>query len=226
MAAIAKTRAMNPVPLFPVTQPPLSTAGRGKVELVGARVRYQRNEEIFGEGGEPGHVYRVLSGAVRLYRVLADGRRQIDDFCLPGDLFGLEFGPRYRISAEAISDCELVVTSRCIIAQQMERSCAFGKLLFEQTTADLAKAQDHALLLGRKNATERVADFVLNMSARQGGDREVNLPMSRQDIADYLGLTIETVSRTLAELDRKKVLDVASRKIAIREPQLLRRLSA
>jgi len=226
MTAIARTRAVSPMPILPATQSRAPTLGRGKVELVGARIRYGRNEEVFGEGDEPGHVYRVLSGAVRLYRVLADGRRQIDDFCLPGDLFGLEFGDHHRISAEAVSDCELVVTSRCLVMQQMENNFAFGKLLFEHTTADLAKAQDHALLLGRKTATERVADFLLGMSERQGNDEEINLPMSRQDIADYLGLTIETVSRTLAELDRKKVLDVASRRIAIREPQALRRLSA
>jgi CRP/FNR family nitrogen fixation transcriptional regulator len=167
----------------------------------------------------------VLSGAVRLYRVLTDGRRQIDSFCLPGDVFGLEFFDARRISAEAVSDCELVVTSRCVVMQQMEHNCAFGRMLFEHTSIDLAKAQDHAMLLGRKNATERVAAFLLDMSERQGG-REVHLPMSRQDIADYLGLTIETVSRTLADLDRRAVLDVAARRIVLRDRAVLQRLDS
>jgi CRP/FNR family nitrogen fixation transcriptional regulator len=225
MTAVAKERELSVLSVIPALQPHHSEYRLGNVELVGARVRYRHDEEIFGEGEEAGNVYRVLNGAVRLYRVLTDGRRQIDQFCLPGDLFGLEFFPNRRISAEAVSDCELVVTSRCVVMQQMERNCAFGRLLFERASIDLAKAQDHAMLLGRKNATERVAAFLLDMSERQGR-REVLLPMSRQDIADYLGLTIETVSRTLAELDRRSVLDVAARRIVLRDPAALRQLDS
>ena len=226
MAVVTNIRAFQSTEAVPALGSAVGERRFGKVELIGARARYRRNEEIFGEGDETGHVYRVLTGAVRIYRVLADGRRRVDDFCRPGDLFGLELGSHHRISADAVTDSELVVTSRRVVMQQMEHNCAFGKLLFEHTSAGLAKAQDHALLLGRKNAIERVVEFVLEMSQRQANDGEVNLPMSRHDIADYLGLTIETVSRTLAELDRQNVLDVAARNILIRDPARLRRLSS
>src|SRR5690606_31243276 len=112
MTAVAKERELSVLSTVPASQPRHSEYRLGNVELVGARVHYDQDEEIFGEGEEAGNVYRVLSGAVRLYRVLTDGRRQIDTFCLPGDVFGLEFFDRRRISAEAVSDCELIVTSR------------------------------------------------------------------------------------------------------------------
>jgi CRP/FNR family transcriptional regulator, nitrogen fixation regulation protein len=169
----------------------------------------------------------VLSGAVRIYRVLSDGRRQIDAFCLPGDMFGLELGLEHRLSAEAITDCELVATPRQTVLRQMAQSNDFAQQLWKRAAGDLARAQDHILLLGRKTAMERVAAFLLEMAERSGGDGIVTLPMSRTDIADYLGLTIETVSRSLARLAGRSTVQLkASRRIALRDPGALRRLNA
>jgi CRP/FNR family nitrogen fixation transcriptional regulator len=181
---------------------------RDSAEPTGARSRYSRNEEIFGEGDPAEFVYRVASGTVRLYRLLSDGRRQISGFCFVGDTFGLTAGEDHWQSAEAVTDCEIVATPRQAIFRQAEQNASFAYGLWTQTAAELAVANEHLMMLGRQTAVER-------------------LPMSRQDIADYLGLTIETVSRTLTHLQERGVLEVAtSRKIALRQPATLRRLNA
>jgi CRP/FNR family nitrogen fixation transcriptional regulator len=200
---------------------------RDSAEPTGARSRYSRNEEIFGEGDPAEFVYRVASGTVRLYRLLSDGRRQISGFCFVGDTFGLTAGEDHWQSAEAVTDCEIVATPRQAIFRQAEQNASFAYGLWTQTAAELAVANEHLMMLGRQTAVERVASFLLGMAKRQGDDEFVTLPMSRQDIADYLGLTIETVSRTLTHLQERGVLEVAtSRKIALRQPATLRRLNA
>ena len=166
----------------------------------GVKTTYVRNEEIYGEG-EPGtFVYRVLSGVARTYRILADGRRQISEFFLPGDVFGLEAGVDHSLSAEAVSDCVLVAIRRSHLAERANQDSATAQKLWSLTLHHLGRSEEHMLLLGRKNASERVAWFLLDMAKRIPAQGQVDLPMSRQDIADYLGLTIETVSRTMTQL--------------------------
>lgn len=199
----------------------------GSIDLMGVRMRFSRNAEVFGEGEPAEYLYRVVSGAVRTTRLLSDGRRQIGAFLLPGDFFGLEAGDDHRFSAEAIADSVVLVVRRGAVDQLVARSCEAARELWKLTARDLQQAQDHLLLLGRKTAQERLVSFLLDM-ARRGCDRNaVDLPMPRQDIADYLGLTIETVSRTLTQLENSAAIALPSaRRIVLKDRDRLDDLSA
>ena len=195
-----------------------TTEARRPVDVVarlGVVTAYPRNAEIFGEDQAAEHLYIVLSGAVRICKLLGDGRRQIETFCLAGDVFGWETAPRHRFSAEAVSECKVVRVKRTILFSRAADDAELAHALWALTAAELGRAQDHLLVLGRKTAQERVATFLLDMAARAGtsqaaGGIEVTLPMSRQDIADFLGLTIETVSRTLTHLEEISAIALPS----------------
>ena len=165
-----------------------------RLRLVGLTRGFARGREIFGEGERAGHVYSVISGAVRSFRVLSDGRRQVLDFYLPGDIFGIEPGPDHGAGAEAVSDVILLVARRSLVAD--EGDGAVTRRLLRLAVDDLRRSREHVLTLGCRTACERVASFLNDLAVRLGNRRSLDLPMSRQDIADYLGLTIETVSRT------------------------------
>jgi CRP-like cAMP-binding protein len=187
---------------------------------------FDRNAEIFGEGEPAEYVYKVMSGAVRTYRILNDGRRQISAFYLPGDVFGLEAGEEHSCSAEAISDSSVLVVKRSIVMAVAEREGDVARALWAITARELREAQNHSMLL-IKSAMERVASFLLEMARRHPVGSAVELPMTRQDIADYLGLTIETVSRTLTQLQGAATIDLpASRRIVLRNRSALNRLDA
>ncbi len=195
--------------------------------VMGAAMRFEHNSEIFGEGEPADYFYRVVRGAVRTYKLLNDGRRQISAFHLAGDIFGIEAGNEHRFTADAIADSTVLVIKRTTLMALASRDSDIASGLWAQATGDLLRAQDHMLLLGRKNAHERVASFLLEMSERSAGPQSVELPMSRQDIADYLGLTIETVSRTLTLLENEAAIELpTSRRILLRDPAALRRLNA
>jgi CRP/FNR family nitrogen fixation transcriptional regulator len=183
--------------------------------LVGATIRYAHDQEIHGEAENAKFIFKVISGAVRRHKVLSDGRRQIGSFHLPGDVFGFESGPTYRLTAEAIVDTVLVTFNRRTVNRFARRDLRTARRLWKLTVHELDHAADRMLLLGRKTALERVSDFLLEMNARLRG---TTLPMCRRDIADYLGLTIETVSRTLTRLKEDGVVDVASRRIEVLTP--------
>ncbi len=164
---------------------------------------------------------------MRTYKLLNDGRRQISAFHLPGDIFGLEADTDHRFTADAIANSTILVIKRSVLVALAGRDGEVANALWAQATGDLLRAQDHMLLLGRKNAHERVASFLLEMAARGSGPESVELPMSRQDIADYLGLTIETVSRTLTLLENEAAIALpTSRRIVLRDRAALRRLNA
>jgi CRP/FNR family nitrogen fixation transcriptional regulator len=153
---------------------------------------------------------------------MSDGRRQIGAFYLPGDIFGLEAEDVHHFSAEAIGDCGILVVKRSALMAEATRDGAMVAQLWTETMMHLQRAQDHMLLLGRKNAQERIAAFLLDMAGRLSQQSTVELPMSRQDIADYLGLTIETVSRTFTQLERDGVISIpVSRRILLRDPAAL-----
>jgi CRP/FNR family nitrogen fixation transcriptional regulator len=193
----------------------------------GVRMTYARNEEIFGEGEPATCVYRVLKGVVRTYRILSDGRRQVAEFFLQGDVFGLEAGEDHRISAEAVIDCELVSIRRSQLAERAMTDSPTGHKLWSLTLHHLRRSEEHMLVLGRKNALERVATFLLEMAERASGGEAVDLPMSRQDIADYLGLTIETVSRTMTQLQDDGMIVLPScRHVVLRDRRGLMDLAA
>jgi CRP-like cAMP-binding protein len=179
------------------------------IDLMGATMPYSRDAEIFGEGEPADFVYKVVGGAVRTYKVLADGRRQIGYFYLPGDVFGLETGDEHSFSAEAISDAKILVVERKALLTLAASDSEVARQLWSVTGQELKRVQDHILVF-IKTAKERVVSFLLEMAQRQPGSNHVVLPMSRQDIADYLGITIETVSRTLAELQESASIKLTS----------------
>jgi CRP/FNR family transcriptional regulator, nitrogen fixation regulation protein len=196
------------------------------IEMMGAPMPFTRNTEIYGQNEPAEYLYKVISGTVRTYKVLNDGRRQIGAFYLPGDIFGLEVGDEHTFSAEAIVDSKVLVIKRNSVMALAQRDSDVARELWTTTASELERVQDHIMLLV-KTAQERVAGFLLEMSARARATNEIDLPMSRQDIADYLGLTIETVSRTLTQLENSAAIAVPSaRRIVLRNRGALSRMNA
>ena len=196
------------------------------MEMMGTVMSFARNAEIYGEGEQVEFLYKVVSGTVRTYKVLADGRRQIGAFYLAGDLFGLEAGDEHTFSAEAVTDCKVLVIKRSAVFALAARNNDVANQLWNLTTRELRRMQGHIMLL-IKSAHERVAGFLLEMADRSPARNEFDLPMSRQDIADYLGLTIETVSRTLTSLENASAIALPSaRRIVLRDRVALTELSS
>jgi len=202
-----------------------SPAPRTALEIGTARA-VAKDEEIFSEGDRAAYFYKVVSGAVRTFKLLSDGRRQIDAFHLPGDIFGMESGDEHRFSAEALGDATIIAYRRCSLETLASRDQSFANQVVASMMRSLERAQDHMLLLGRKHAIEKIATFLLVLSERLTEDGQVNLPMSRVDIADHLGLTIETVSRSLTQLERQGVIELPAHRrcIVLRDKEALQRL--
>ncbi len=180
--------------------------GLARAEVILSEFKYNRGAEIFGEAEPADYVYQVIDGAVRSYKLLSDGRRQIGAFHLVGDIFGLENGPVHRFTAEAIVDTTVRLAKRVSLEHVAETDALVARDLLSMTTCNLQHAEDHMLLLGRKTSLERVAAFLLEMDRRLSAAGVMALPMNRRDIADYLGLTLETVSRALSCLHGKGIL--------------------
>jgi CRP-like cAMP-binding protein len=178
----------------------------GSPELIGSPFSYSREEEIYGEGEEAEYVYKILSGAVRTCKILSDGRRQINGFYLPGDLFGFEQGEMHRLTAEAIADTKVIMFRRRQLERLATSNVDVACQLWSMTSKSLQHAEAHMILLGRRTALERVAAFIMEMDARFGRTGSIELPMSRRDIADYLGLTLETVSRSMSQLQSGRAM--------------------
>lgn len=194
---------------------------------VGTVQNLAQDREIFAEGDGAEHFYKVVSGVVRTCKFLMDGRRQIDGFHVAGDIFGFEPGAQHLLSAEAVTDCTLIAYRK----QKMDAFADSDKLLSQDLLAfamrGMAKAQHHSLLLGRRGAVEKVAGFLLDWARGSANQRVVSLAMTRQDIADYLNLTIETVSRTLSQLERDNVIQLPSaRQIRLKNLEALEDLAA
>jgi CRP/FNR family transcriptional regulator, nitrogen fixation regulation protein len=206
--------------------PPASShAFSSSIDLMGALMSFTRNAEIYGENEPSDYVYKVVSGTVRTYKVLADGRRQIGSFYLPGDIFGLESGDEHTFSAEAVTDAKVLIIKRNALVALATRDNDVAQQLWALTSGELRRVQDHVMLL-IKTAQERVVGFLLEMAKRMPSGNQVELSMSRQDIADYLGLTIETVSRTLTQLENSSAIELpTSRRIVLRNRAALGRLN-
>jgi CRP/FNR family transcriptional regulator len=169
---------------------------------IGITIQATPGQTIVLEGDPCSHCFRVLTGAVRLYKGTADGRRQLIDFLVSGDCFGL-LGAHYTYSVEAITQTTLSKTPRATLATAVRAQPELADRLIELAAAKLARAHEHMLLLGRKNAQEKVASLLIELARRIGTDEarpSFRLPISRQEMADHLGLTIETVSRTMTRL--------------------------
>lgn len=196
------------------------------LELMGVPMTFPRGAEVYGEGEPSEYIYRVISGSVRTYKILDDGRRQIGAFHLPGDFLGLEAGEAHRFSAEAVAASTVLVIKRSALLARASRDGDVARNLWNFTARELDRVGTHSLLL-IQSAQERVASFLLEMAERLPGSDTIELPMSRQDIADYLGLTIETVSRVLTKLETQATIALPSaRRIQLRNRTALQRLNA
>ena len=193
----------------------------------GLAMSFARNAEIYAEGETAGYVYKVISGVVRVSKLLPDGRRQISAFHMPGEMFGFEADELHHASAEAVVPVKVVAYKWEGVLGTEKQSASFVRELLSLTVLGLRHTQDHLLLLGRKNALERLAEFLLEMSARMGGSAVLELAMPRHDIADYLGLTLETVSRMFAELKEMGQIKLESaRRVRLLNMDKLRAIAA
>lgn len=193
---------------------------------VGAVQHFVADREICSEGSNADYFYKVVSGVVRTCKFLSDGRRQIDAFHVAGEIFGFESGSDYRLSAEAVSDCTVIAYRKNKQDLFAGNDALLSRELLSFAMRGMARAQDHSLLLGRRSAVEKVVAFLLDWAEKSADQKTISLAMSRQDIADYLGLTIETVSRTLSQLERDAIIALPSaRQIRLRNLDALQDLS-
>jgi CRP/FNR family nitrogen fixation transcriptional regulator len=210
--------------MLSVIQTPAPTVTRQTAAIVldGLHLSYGRDETIFDEGQPADRIYQLISGSLRTCRILRDGRRQIEAFHFAGDVFGLESGETYRVAAETLSPTLVRAMPRpALEALACERGDVARRLL-ELTTDSLRRCQDHVLMLGRRTACERVAALLLDLAERTGARALLDVPMTRQDMADYLGLTIETVSRTFTQFQHDGLIALpTTRKVLLRDRRAL-----
>ncbi|MHB8885205.1 MAG: helix-turn-helix domain-containing protein [Methylovirgula sp.] len=199
----------------------------GHSQTIGVQFTYRAEEEIYGEAEPAEFIYKVVSGAVRSYKLLADGRRQIGAFHLPGDLFGLEAADAHQLTAEAVVETKVVLLKRRSLEALAAQNVQVAYKLWTAAAENLRCAEQRMLLLGRKTAQERVASFLVEMDDRCGGKGMIDLPMSRRDVADYLGLTLETVSRAISQMRNSGMLRLANaRHVELNRAKLLNAMDA
>jgi CRP/FNR family nitrogen fixation transcriptional regulator len=219
----ASKGALSPAP-WAVHTAPEESNGFG---LTGTVMQFAPDREIYAEGDEARSFYKVVSGVVRTCRFLNDGRRQIDSFQVTGDVFGFEAGADHRLTAEAVSHCTVIAYRRRGLETTITQDDRLGRWFFSHAMTSLERVREHALLLARGSAAQKISAFLLELDQQEGNNSLVDLPMSRQDIADYLGLTIETVSRTLSHLERDGTIELPSaRRIVLKDRRALRALNS
>jgi len=197
------------------------------LRMAGTVIQVREGHEIFAEGDSPEVFFKVVSGLVRTCKFLSDGRRQIEAFHVEGDVFGFELGRGHVLSAEAVSECTLISYRRRGVEMLAQKDETVTRQLFQYAMHNLARAQGHSLLLGRRGAAEKVAAFLLAWAKNSADKRVINLAMTRQDIADYLGLTIETVSRTLTQFERDGAIGLPNaRQVVLRNIETLEDIAA
>jgi CRP-like cAMP-binding protein len=179
-------------------QPPVRLDTLSSLQQFGVADRFKRDEEIYAEGRQAQYWYQVISGTVRLTKLLADGRRHIGRFYFEGDCFGFDLGGARTFSAEAVDDVAVYRYPRQSVGHLINERPQVARQLWNFTLKELAHAQAQTALLGRMTAAMRVSSFLLEVFARRGSSTLLELPMSRMDVADYLGLTVETVCRILS----------------------------
>jgi CRP/FNR family transcriptional regulator, nitrogen fixation regulation protein len=194
-----------------------------RLDLVPKRSLYEKGAEIYGEESSTDYVYQVTSGAVRNYKLLSDGRCQITAFYLPGDIFGFDRGTRRQTTTDAITTTTIRAVKRGDIEAAAAEDLQLTRLLLSMAIEELDHARQQIVLLGRKTAIERVAAFLLEMERRLPASNILALPMSRRDMGDYLGLTLETVSRAFSRFHDQGILDfLDARHIALKNRARLR----
>jgi CRP-like cAMP-binding protein len=181
------------------TEPVALTDSLAALDGIGAVITLRRDEPLFRPGDAAEFYFKVLKGAARSCRVLADGRRHIGEFFMTGDFIGLDAAESYAFAAEAIVETTLIRYSRRKVEALAAEEPRISQSLVEIMRSGLAAARERMLLLGHMTAMERIASFLLDLSERRA-DGRISLPMTRTDIGDFLGLTMETVSRTFSQL--------------------------
>lgn len=190
------------------------------MQYVGLVRSYASKNEIVREDDQADRVYEVVSGAVCTYRMLREGRRQIGGFYFSGDIFGLESAEKHVLTAQAITNARVRITKKETLSALMFRDAKLAHRLLALMGRELARKQDQVLLLSR-SAEDRVIYFLIEMSQRMSPKEHfIELPMTRQYIADYLGLTLETVSRTLWELERRGAIKIEGRRCIVLHNQI------
>ena len=194
------------------------------------RLQLGKRDRLFSAGEPLRHVYNLTEGTVCLSRSLADGRRQILGFLLPGDFLGFEPGESHRCDAETLTEAKVCRFERPTFEAFLQDNADAALRLLRLASTDLAQAARHEVLLGRKTALERIASFLLDLRQRSGArhlrTQPLSLPMTRSEIADYTGLTIETVSRVLGRLRSAKVIEpIGASAVRILDEDELERLS-
>ena len=208
----------------------LDVCDLGALEAAAEHAHFLEREPIVLQGDPASAVFNVIEGTVRVYKLLPDGRRQIIGFLLPGDFMGLGLSARYAFSADAVSPVTACRFECGAFKALTEAKPHLLRALLDAAMHELALAQDHMVLLGRRTAEERVATFLIGLRDRMqrlgGGELRIPLVMTRTDIADYLGLTIETVSRTISKLARERAIVVIPDGIRLLEPERVEALAA
>lgn len=192
----------------PVLHTPLRSVPAESGRVVGATT------VLFREGDAADAVYEVLAGVFRATKIFPDGRRQVVAFAYPGDIIGFGHGQTYRFDCEALTPGKIEITARGDVLRAAALRPDLGQKLLAQAAHELSSMHDLSTLLCRKSAMERIAGFLMSLAARTGklgNDRRIALPMCRADIADHLGLTIETVSRNLTKLRVRGIVDLPDR---------------
>jgi CRP/FNR family transcriptional regulator len=209
-----RRRRSNPVPS-------LQDAFKGQ----GAH-SYSVGEAVFWEGDQASHIFDVREGVLRVCKLLPDGRRAIVGFIYPGDVLGVSFQSRYLFTAEAVTAVKIRRLPRAQFFDAVNGSPPLRPQLFALLCDEMSAAQDQMLLLGRKRAEERVVSFLLAVQRKTAIGKTIELPMSRLDVADYLGLTIETVSRMMTGLTRQGLIAATGRhSVCLRRPAALRAIA-
>ena len=225
----ATTTASRPAPRRPASSP---VVGRRRARFrpsssTGAPIRFARNTEVYGESEPAEYFYQVVTGAVRTYKVLQDGRRQIGAFYLPGDVFGLEAGEDHAFSAEAVGDSIVRVARRSAIVALAAREGDARRRSLELTPpAAFGWRKNICCCLAARMPRSGSSRSFSTWPGANRRSRWSSCRCRRQDIADYLGLTIETVSRTLTQLEDKEAIELpTSRRVLLRSPASLQQLN-
>jgi CRP/FNR family transcriptional regulator, nitrogen fixation regulation protein len=207
----------------PTTRDPLDL-----LEQFGTTISVPRDREIHAQGDQASYCYRIVSGCARMVKLMEDGRRQIGEFLMAGDLLGFDALETYDFATEAVSDVVLRRYPRRMVDALAERNNPLSRRLRDVTSISLRLAHTRLMLLGRKTASERIASFLLEMIERLPNVRRnmLDLPMSRTDMADHLGLTIETVCRVLAHLRRDGTIAIERGRIAINDAVALQQMAS
>jgi CRP-like cAMP-binding protein len=214
-AAAQKQQPINPAVI---------ASGRSSAAAMGTVSNFDRGATIFHEGDEAACSYKIVSGAVRLSKRMSDGRRQVAEFALPGDYIGLDWLDEHAMTAEALTDVTVVGYTRGRLEYLGNENHEMRAELFSTLRHDLWAAQNHLVLLARQSALERVACFLLDMMERRKSSSDagvIEIPMTRRDIADYLGLSLETVCRMLTRLKESGIIGIPDRH-SITVPSLAR----